>query len=488
MGDNGSVDQSLELCLQELQRTHSIEASLARCPERASQLRPLLEIAQATHRHYQSVPAPPGGLVTGRERLLAVAAQGRRASRSTPTGAGRFAVTGGRRKRLTLSLKLGAAVLVVVLDLAAPTMSIARAASDSLPGDSLYPVKLVAEDVRLRLVSAPADQVDLTLGLVEERAEEILGLTSAGRHIPDETLDRLDQHVERAVVRAAWAGDEEIESLLAQIVRRARTQARILEQRRQTAPQQAQDRLVRAHIICRRAAEMAEEGLGDPSSFQWRYRHGEGQSNPTVEPEQGQERRQHRNEERWQDHTGTPASPSRTPKGPRATCTPQATPLEPQVTAALEPTPRRPDRSPTPEATSAPQSTPLGPQVTPALQPTPSGPHATPLDPQATSAPQSTPHGPQATSTPQSRRQGPQATSAPQSTPQGPQATSAPQSTPSGPQATSAPLSAPQKGPQATSAPQTVPQGPQVAPSPQSTPKGPQASSQEPPSTPANAH
>ena len=373
-----SFKRSLERCLQELTRTGDVEASLRRYPQYAGQLRPLLEMAQATHRYYEAVPEAPGGLAAGRKRLLAMAAQQRArgvgAASATRTATTR---TAGRKIQLIFATRLIAVLLVVVVGTAALGGGVVWAAGDSLPGDLLYPVKLATEDVRLALTSAPADQVDLALQFVEERAEEVQTLVVAGRQVPDETVTRMERHIERALTQAAWASDEEITGLLTQIAGCTRTQAQVLEQVQMTAPQQAQPGLEHAATVCRQGAEAAEDGLNDPQAFRRRYRHqrgarpepAEGTPEPTSVPEQvtvtpGGDQEQEQDQERYQqqdqERTYTPVgAPHITPHGPRATLVPQATPRDAQATPRLQVTPHGP------QATSVPQATPQGPQWTP---------------------------------------------------------------------------------------------------------------------------
>ena len=61
MKNQRSFEQLLEHCLQKTVHTQDVEAVLRRYPHEANQLRPLLEIALATDRHYANVPEPPGG-------------------------------------------------------------------------------------------------------------------------------------------------------------------------------------------------------------------------------------------------------------------------------------------------------------------------------------------------------------------------------------------------------------------------------------------
>jgi AraC-like DNA-binding protein len=393
MAEKVSFDQALERCLRELARVGDVEAILRRYPQYASRLRPLLEAAQMTRRYYEAVPEPPGGLAAGRERLLAMAAQ-QRARTVSATPATRTAIPRrmGQRMRLALATRLVAVLLAVIAGTAVLGAGAVWAAEGSLPGDLLYPVKLAAEDVRLALTSAPADQVDLALRFVERRTEEVRALSEAGRQVPDETTARMEAHIEHALTQTAWASDEEMSSLLTSIAERTRAQAQLLEQVQATAPQQARPGLAHAVTVCQRGAEAAEDGLNDPQAFRRRYRHQQGASpepaegtpqptnEPTGEPElatatpgsdqeQEKEREQERYRQREQEHEGTPVSTPRvTPHGPQATPVPQATPHGPQPTAVPHAT------SHSPQPTAVPQATPHEPQATSAPKATPTRP------------------------------------------------------------------------------------------------------------------
>jgi hypothetical protein len=361
-----SLEQLLERCLQELTRTGDVEVSLRYHPEYAGELRPLLEMAQATRRYYEAVPEAPGGLVAGREQLLAVAAQ-QRAMGGWATSAARTATgrPAGRKTRLMFGARL-IAVLLVVVGTAALGGGVIWAAGDSVPGDLLHPVKLATEDVRLAFTSAPADQIDLALQFVEERTEEMQTLAAAGRQVPGEIVARMERHIECALTQAAWASDEEVTDLLTRIAERTRIQEQVLERAQVTAPQQAQAGLERAVTVCRQGVEAAEDGLRDPQAFRRRYRYQRGTWGPTDEPgqvtvtaggdqeqDQDQERYQQQDQERECTPVGTPHV---APQGPQTTPVPRATPHGPQTTPVPQVTPQGPQRTPVrPAATPRPQ-------------------------------------------------------------------------------------------------------------------------------------
>jgi hypothetical protein len=399
MRETVSFEQSLEYCLQELERTGDVEASLSRYPHYADRLRPLLEMAQATRAHYQAVPEAPGGLAAGRERMLAVAAQQRaRGVPQTPA-----------KTRLALALRFAGVLLLAVLGMAILGGGVMRAASDSLPGERLYSLKLATEDARLALASAPKARVDLALQFVEERADEVQALAAAGREAPDETLVRLERHIERALTQAENAGEAR-EELLVQVAARTRTQAQELAQTPVSPPAQAG--LERAMNACQHGTAAAEAALGLPAP---------GAPQPTHEPVQATVTPQGQQEHRHTPTNTPPSTPQRqaTPPGPRTT-------PDPQVTQESQATPQGPQATPSPQATpQKPSNTPQGPSATsPGPQGTPQMPSSTPPGPRGTPEPQATSPGPQGT--PQQ----------PSHTPPGLQVTPAPQVTSPGPQDT----------------------------------------------------
>jgi hypothetical protein len=426
MGLDVSLEQALEYCLQELTETGDIEASLRRFPQYVDQLRPQLELAQAMRVFYSQVPEAPGGLKVGRERMLAAAAEQRQRG-VAPASAVR-ATPAARRWRLA-PLRFFALALAVALAVVVTGGGLVWASTQSLPGDLLYPVKLVTEDVRMALASTPAERVELALSFADERIDESQALVVADRPISDGLVAQIQGNIEQALTQAASAGDAETPPLLTEISRRTRAQIRALEQMRETAPDRDQPQLERAMVTCRRGAEAAEEGLQDPQRFRQRRQHRLTDDEPPIpEPEQGGQPPEPENqrEDETQLVTATP-SPARevpataTPKRPQATTTPRATHQRPQPTATATrqeelqgPEPSQTPRQPT--ITATPRE-PMGPKAT-----------ATPQASRPTNTPETLPSGPEATATPK----GSQTMPTPHATSQSPGAPDPPQGTSQG--------------------------------------------------------
>ena len=128
--------EALEVCLQDIEQGADLETVLFRYPELADDLRPMLEASVSARS--MAVPAPSAEVVRrNRARVLGRAAQMReRKARSSQ----QFWLASLRRLAVTF------AVLVVLF---VTGTSLVGASSETVPGDSLYPVKRTWEGVRL---------------------------------------------------------------------------------------------------------------------------------------------------------------------------------------------------------------------------------------------------------------------------------------------------------------------------------------------------
>ena len=73
------------------------------------------------------------------------------------------------------------------------------AAQDSLPGETMYPVKTWSEDFRLQFTSASQAQIDLALEYANRRMAEITAMHAAGLQAPAETGQRFQEELELAL-------------------------------------------------------------------------------------------------------------------------------------------------------------------------------------------------------------------------------------------------------------------------------------------------
>jgi hypothetical protein len=158
---------ALEYCLQALEDGADLQAILARYPDLADELRPLLVTASQA----RAVPVPEASqqaVRLGRQRLMQRAAQMRLAARPSIMP---------RLQRFAFSL--GLALLFLMSG-----TGLVRASSSTLPGDELYPVKRTWEDVRLLFVFAPGHRDALEGEYEQERLQEVSQVLQKGRVVP----------------------------------------------------------------------------------------------------------------------------------------------------------------------------------------------------------------------------------------------------------------------------------------------------------------
>jgi hypothetical protein len=157
-------DALVEQALTVLEHGETENVLLQRYPAEAHALAPLLTTA-AYCRQSLAFAEPPSqeALAAGRRRFLEEAA------RQKESPALRLSLPAWLRPSLRPAFALAMALVVLVV-LAGGGATLA--AAHSLPGDYLYPVKLVSEQVRLAFTSDPAVRTELVNQFAEERRQE----------------------------------------------------------------------------------------------------------------------------------------------------------------------------------------------------------------------------------------------------------------------------------------------------------------------------
>ena len=163
------LQEALEICLKEIEQGADINSVLFLYPEFADELRPLLE-ASVNARNI-AVP-PPSAEVEWRNRakVLQRAAE-MRTTRIKPPA----------RRIWLVSLRRVAVAFIVVAILFASGTNLVRAASTTLPGDQLYPVKRTWEDVLVLLAFNVQQRDALEVEHENERLHELQELFAVGR-------------------------------------------------------------------------------------------------------------------------------------------------------------------------------------------------------------------------------------------------------------------------------------------------------------------
>ncbi|OGO29260.1 MAG: hypothetical protein A2136_10800 [Chloroflexi bacterium RBG_16_54_11] len=141
------------------------------------------------------------------------------------------------------------------------------ASQSSLPGDLLYPVKSLSEDIRLTLTSSPQAKLDLTLDYTDRRMGEITALISGGGNVPDQASKRFNDELDRALILAAGMDDVHMRSALRQIRRMADSQGMTMEELISRLPVQAAPAISHLQQRLQEQIELSLMGENDPAAF-----------------------------------------------------------------------------------------------------------------------------------------------------------------------------------------------------------------------------
>lgn len=163
-----NIFDALEICLQELENGADMETVLARFPEHANELRPILNASVKARS--MSAPEPSADAVRrGRSRVMQRAAE-MRESKIMP------------RKRVIPAFQRRALSFILAALLLLSGTGLLDASASALPGESLYPVKRSWEGLRLLLIFNQNARSLLEDELEYERLREVNELLIEGRH------------------------------------------------------------------------------------------------------------------------------------------------------------------------------------------------------------------------------------------------------------------------------------------------------------------
>lgn len=159
---------ALEICLQEMERGADLDSALARFPEHAGELRPILETAIKARSMAPDEPSPDA-VKRSRARVLQRAA-GLRESKA-----------GARRRVIPAFSRLAISFALTALFLASGA-GLVNVSASALPGENLYPVKRSWENIRLFFIFDPQLREMMRDEFENERLHEVNELLAEGRH------------------------------------------------------------------------------------------------------------------------------------------------------------------------------------------------------------------------------------------------------------------------------------------------------------------
>lgn len=365
------LERRLAEALATLDAGQDVDAVLAEHPEEAGELAPLLETAEYARETLDYFEPPSStGLATGRRRMLEAAA--RKRCTSSPS----------RWQTLLTTLRswshspirsLATATLLLMLFVVAGGATVV-AATDSLPGDPLYGVKRVTEQVRLALSIDPAADARLHAQFNRRRQAEALAVAARGRPARVQFEGELEarrngtwvvdgialevdpQAVERApavgstiIVDVVSPGDGTLHVEHMQMHGGPHMPATITPDAR--GPVHEPDRPAPPATPNRRRGRPSTDATPSPQSRPTEMQPGQRHQGPPAQPTQGQMRR-----------PSMPPPPAHGPRMGQVTPTPMPAEMPPSAPTQAPPV------QPAPTDTPAPQPTPHGPMMTP--QPT----------------------------------------------------------------------------------------------------------------------
>lgn len=165
------------------------------------------------------------------------------------------------------------------------------AAQDDLPNQPLYQLKLWTEDATLALTGDPQEQASLLINLAQTRVEEMSALAEMGITPPAQVNERLEGHLNQALVLAADMDEAAREQVLLQLQEHLQKQANLIEQLQIHTGANSQPLLAQTRQTLQTNLQLVDEGLSDPKTFRdkvkYRGQDKQGKPDPNQPGESG---------------------------------------------------------------------------------------------------------------------------------------------------------------------------------------------------------
>jgi len=176
------------------------------------------------------------------------------------------------RKERTPVFNVMMAVLLAAVVFFGGTATTVYAAQDSLPGQSLYPVKTWSEDALLSLTSSSLTRLDHELDFSDRRMAEMAALAAEGAAIPERVMTRLQSELDQALELVAGMEDAQLQQQLEQIRLRAESQLQVVNALMAGAPVSDQPVLLQAQSRIQEQVRLCGLGEMDPDGFRLQVR------------------------------------------------------------------------------------------------------------------------------------------------------------------------------------------------------------------------
>lgn len=164
----------------------------------------------------------------GKARFLQMASQFReqKMHQQEHTPGGKYGILGGfwHGKVQLPAGKFAVALILALLILFGGASGTVLAAQNSLPGQTLYPLKTWSEDARLWMVASDPARVEQLLTFSDRRVSEIASLLADGQPLPEILLTRLRSQWDQALYLAAGMPEAQASQTLEVIRMRLQSQ------------------------------------------------------------------------------------------------------------------------------------------------------------------------------------------------------------------------------------------------------------------------
>lgn len=179
------IEQILQTCLELIRSgQETVDSALARYPDHADELSSLLETATWLQERRDALAPRPEFIAASRQRLLARIEQEKAAStpkslRTVGASVWNTILSLFAQKRFAYQFVVATILLVFLIS---TTSGVAAAAQHSIPGDTLYGVKMSLEQIQLALSFSEARRAQYYVTFAERRLVEVQSLVIEGRY------------------------------------------------------------------------------------------------------------------------------------------------------------------------------------------------------------------------------------------------------------------------------------------------------------------
>ena len=234
------IEKIFQECLEAAQRGESVEQVVSGYPRYAKELLQRLETVEWLEENTAVFAARPGYISASRERLVDRLKRESDAEATRPHDV--QALKAFQKKKFWRALNL-VSVMVLIMTFIIVGRQGYSFAETALPGDALYGVKMLGEQVRLEATHDPAMKAELHVDFAGRRCSEIVELIFEGRfEYLTPTSANLKEHVRQAdgLLSGLKASDPSLSNTLSeQLESTFTTQNLLLDLLIQSVPQDA---------------------------------------------------------------------------------------------------------------------------------------------------------------------------------------------------------------------------------------------------------